>query len=317
MTRTKLLIFIFIISRNLYSQNPIITWIYTADPSARVFNDTLFIYPSHDRDGATWWDMNDWHVFSTTDMKNFTDHGVVLSIADLKWAKKWAWAPDCAMKNGKYYFYYPTDAENIGVAVGDRPYGPFKDPLGRPLITKTSPGVINHRDFIDPCVFIDDDGKVYLFMGQLDLNVVELNVDMVSYSSDVKIIKGVDHFFEAIWVHKYNGKYYLSYSGNDGKGGDKIMYAMSDHILGPYTYQGVILDEVNSGTNHHSIVKYKNRWYLFYHNADLAIRNIPEGSTDRKYIQWRRSVCIDYLEYNPDGTIKKVIPTKDGVACVP
>ncbi len=296
-----------------YSQNPVITHMYTADPSARVFNDTLYIYPSHDRDKAEWWDMDDWHVFSTTDMKNYTDHGVALSLSDLTWAKKWAWAPDCVFKNGKYYFYYPTDAENIGVAIGDRPTGPFKDPLGKPLLSKQSPGVVNHRDFIDPCVFIDDDGKAYLFAGQIDLNAVVLNDDMISYSSDVKIIKGVDHFFEAIWVHKYNGKYYLSYSGKEESGGDKIMYAMSDNLLGPYEYKGVILEEVNSGTNHHSIVQYKGKWYLFYHNADLALKNIPVNSPDRKFIQWRRSVCVDYLEYNADGTIKKVIPTKKGV----
>ncbi len=305
--------FIFVCSQVGYSQNPIISRMYTADPSARVFNDTLYIYPSHDRDSAKWWDMVDWHVFSTTDMKTFTDHGVALSLSNLPWASKWAWAPDCIKKHGKYYFYYPTDAENIGVAVSDRPYGPFKDPLGKPLITKHSKGVVNNRDFIDPCVFIDDDGKPYLFAGQIDLNAVVLNDDMISYSSEVKIIQGVDHFFEAIWVHKFKGKYYLSYSGKNGSGGDKIMYAISDSILGPYSYKGVILDEVNSGTNHHSIVEYKGQWYLFYHTADLALSKVPINSPDMKFIQWRRSVCVDYLIYNPDGTIQKVIPTKKGV----
>ena len=304
---------IFFLAINLFAQNPVISTIYTADPSAHVFNDTLFIYPSHDHDSAKWWDMDDWHVFSTIDMKHWTDHGVALSLKDLTWAKKWAWAPDCNYKNGKYYFYYPTDADNIGVAVGNKPFGPFKDPIGKPLMSRYSKGVVNHRDFIDPCVFIDDDGKAYLFAGQIDLNAVQLNDDMISYSSDVKIIQGVDHFFEAIWVHKYKGKYYLSYSGKDGDGGDKIMYAMSDHIFGPYVYKGVILDPVNSGTNHHSIVEYKGQWYLFYHNADLALKNIPEGSPDRKYKEWRRSVCVEYLHFNADGTIQKVVQTKEGV----
>jgi beta-xylosidase len=217
-------------------------------------------------------------------------------------------------RNGKYYFYFPTDAAHIGVAVSDKPYGPFIDPLSKPLLSKTSKGVVNNRDFIDPCVFIDDDNKAYLFAGQIDLNVVELNDDMISLASDVKIIKGVDHFFEAIWMHKYNGKYYLSYSGKDGSGGDKIMYAMSDNVYGPYEYKGIILDEVNSGTNHHSIVCYKGKWMLFYHNANLALQNIPEHSPERKFIQWRRSVCADYLYYNTDGTIKKVIPTTYGVS---
>ena len=124
----------------------------------------------------------------------------------------------------------------------------------------------------------------------------------------MKIIEGLDHFFEAIWVHKYRGKYYMSYSG-DGK----ILYAMSDSILGPYEFKGEILDKVNSGTNHHSIVEYKGQWYLFYHNSDLAHEKIPAGSEERKYIEWRRSVCVEYLEYNDDGTIRKVMQTKKGV----
>jgi arabinoxylan arabinofuranohydrolase len=314
MKRILLIVLICCISHLMHAQNPVFRNIYTADPSARVFNDTLYIYPSHDRDNAEWWDMTDWHVFSSTNMKDFTDHGVALSLSDVKWATKWAWAPDCIERNGKFYFYYPTDAKNIGVAVANKPYGPFKDPIGKPLLSKEMKGVVNNRDFIDPCVFIDDDGKAYLFAGQIDLNVVELNDDMVSYKEPVKIIRGVDHFFEAIWMHKYKGKYYLSYSGKDGKGGDKIMYAMSDKILGPYTYKGVLLDEVNSGTNHHSIVQFKGKWMLFYHTADLALSKIPENSSDRKYVQWRRSVCADYLYYNPDGTIKKVIPTREGVA---
>jgi len=294
-----------------YSDNPVITHIYTADPSARVFNDTLFLYPSHDRDNAQWWDMVDWHVFSTTDMKDFTDHGVALSLDDISWAEQYAWAPDCVKKNGKYYFYFPTDQDYIGVAVSDKPYGPFKDPLGKPLLTRNSPGVKANRDFIDPGVFIDDDGTAYLFVGQNHVNAVKLNDDMISYSGDVKIIKGVDHFFEAVWVHKYNGKYYMSYSGNG-----KILYAMSDNVLGPYEYKGEILDKVNSGTNHHSIVQYKGQWYLFYHNSDLALKNIPPDSEERKYVQWRRSVCVDSLFYNPDGTIQKVIQTKKGVDAI-
>jgi beta-xylosidase len=285
---------------------------YTADPSARVFNDTLYVYPSHDRDSATWWDMEDWHVFSTVDMNNWTDHGVVLSLDDITWADKYAWAPDCANKNGKYYFYYPTDQKHIGVAVSDKPYGPFMDPLKHPLISKDSPCVKADRDFIDPCAFIDDDGKAYLFMGQHFVNVIELNDDMISYNGKVHILEDIPNFFEAVWVHKHNGKYYLSYSG---KG--KILYCMSDSVLGPYEFKGEILDKVNSGTNHHSIVKYKGQWFLFYHNADLALENIPPDSSDYKYVKKRRSVCGDYLYYNPDGTIRTVIPTKEGVSLLP
>lgn len=306
---TLTLFIIIMTGTSVYSaENPIITHLYTADPSARVFDDVLYVYPSHDRDNAEWWDMTDWHVFSTTDMVNFKDHGVALSLKDISWAKQYAWAPDCVRKNGKYYFYYPTDQQHIGVAVSDKPYGPFKDPLGKPLLSKDSLGVKADRDFIDPCVFIDDDGKAYLFVGQNFVNAVELNEDMISYKGDVKIIEGADHFFEATWVHKHNDKYYISYSGNG-----KILYAISDNVLGPYEFKGEILGRVNSGTNHHSIVEYKGKWYLFYHNADLALQKIPADSEERKYTKWRRSVCVEELFYNPDGTIRKIEQTKEGV----
>jgi arabinoxylan arabinofuranohydrolase len=308
MEKKIFLILIFFMSALATSQNPIITHLYTADPSARVFNDTLYLYPSHDRDEAVWWDMVDWHVFSTVDMETWTDHGIALSLSDVKWAEKYAWAPDCHFKNGKYYFYFPTDQDYIGVAVGKSPGGPFEDPLGKPIITRDTPGVKATRDLIDPAIFIDEDGQAYLFFGQNDVNVVLLNEDMVSFNGPVKILEGTDHFFEAVWVHKYRNKYYLSYSG-DGK----IMYCMGDHPLGPYTFKGEILGPVNSGTNHHSIVEYKGQWYLFYHNADLALEKIPEDSEERKYIQWRRSVCVEYLYYNTDGTIQKVEQTKEGV----
>ena len=293
------------------AQNPFIKHMYTADPSARVFNDTLYVYPSHDPDTATGFNMVDWHVFSTTDMKNWNDHGVALSLKDLKWAKKYAWAPDCAFYNGKYYFYYPTDQDFIGVAVGDRPYGPFADPIGKPLITRQTPGVVNNRDLIDPTIFIDDDNTPYLIFGQNDVNIVKMNKDMISFSDSVRVIKGTDHFFEAVWMHKYNGKYYLSYSGDD-----KILYGIGDSPYGPFTYKGVILDKMNSFTNHHSIVNYKGAWYLFYHNSDLYFSKHPNdnGAKGWKGIHpFRRSICVDYLYYNEDGTIRQVKPTKQGV----
>lgn len=293
------------------AQNPFITHMYTADPSARVFNDTLYVYPSHDQDTATWFSMTDWHVFSTTDMKNWKDHGVALSLSNVKWAKRYAWAPDCAFYNGKYFFYFPTDQDYIGVAVGDRPYGPFKDPSGKPLITRQTPGVVNNRDLIDPTIFIDDDKTPYLIFGQNDVNIVKLNSDMISFSDTVRVIKGTDYFFEAVWMHKYNGKYYISYSGKD-----QILYGIGDSPYGPFTYKGVILDKVNSHTNHHSIVEYKGTWYLFYHNSDLYFsrHKNDDGSKGWSGIHpFRRSICVDYLYYNPDGTIREVRPTEKGV----
>jgi len=296
------------------SQNPFITHMYTADPSARVFNDTLYVYPSHDGDTATWFNMVDWHVLSTTDMKKWTDHGVALSLKDLSWAQKYAWAPDCAFYNGKYYFYFPVEQNYIGVATGDHPYGPFRDPLNKPLITRKTPGVVNNRDLIDPAIFIDDDNTPYLLFGQNDVNIVKLNKDMISFSDSVRVIKGASHFFEAIWMHKYNGKYYLSYSGDD-----KILYCIGDSPYGPFTYKGVILDKMNSITNHHSIVEYKGQWYLFYHNSDLYFskHKDDDGTNGWKGKHpFRRSICVDYLYYNKDGSIQQVIPTKEGVKAV-
>jgi arabinoxylan arabinofuranohydrolase len=300
-------------------QNPFITDLYTADPSAHVFNDAVYVYPSHDRDSSVTFDMVDYHVFSSTNLKEWTDHGVALSLDEVSWAKENAWAPDCEFFNGKYYFYFPTDRSYIGVAFGDSPAGPFRDALGEPLITKDSPGVVNKRDFIDPSIYIDDDGIPYLFFGQLDVNVIRLNEDMISYDGPVHIIEGAKDFFEAIWVHKYNGTYYLSYStrGEKGVTGPQIVYATSKNVLGPYQYQGVILDEVSSGTNHHSIVQYRGDWYLFYHTSDLFLERTPEDSPDMKYRPYRRSICVDRLYYNADGTIRKVVPTRTGVQSVP
>ena len=298
---------IFTISQ-LHAQNPFITDQYTADPSAHVFNDTLYVYPSHDKENAKWFNMSDWHVFSTTDLKHWTDHGVALSLDSLKWATKYAWAPDCAYANGKYYFYYPVDKKYIGVAVGHHPYGPFKDPLGKPLISRKTPGVITGRDLIDPCIFIDDDKTPYLLFGQNQVNIVKLNADMISFSDTVKIIKGARHFFEAVWMHKYKGKYYLSYSGQG-----KILYGVADNPYGRFIYKGVVLDKVNSGANHASITEYKGQWYLFYHTSDLFFKNNPTAKRHGIKKWYRRSISVDELHYNTDGSIQQVVPSKEGV----
>lgn len=312
MKRIILIILTCFIVTTCFSQNPFITHIYTADPAARVFNDTLFVYTSHDEDTATKFSMQDWRVFSTTDMKNWTDHGVIFSLKDISWASYQAWAPDCIKRNGKYYLYYPVEHSKIGVAISDKPYGPFKDPLDSALIHTHSKGVVCNRDFIDPAVFIDDDGQAYLYMGQLVVNAIKLNKDMISYDGKVHLLEGTDDFFEAVWMHKYNGKYYLSYSAISGE----IKYCMSDNPLGPFEYKGVILPRMNSGTNHHSIVEYKGQWYMFYHNSDLYFRNHPDAEPKFGWGHkgsphpFRRSVCFDKLYYNDDGTIQEVVPTK-------
>ncbi len=292
---------------------PIITIRYSADPSARVFNDTLYLYPSHDKDNAQWWDMEDYYVYSTTDLKTFKDEGLVFNpIRQTTWAKQYAWAPDCVERNGKYYFYFPTDQDHIGVAIGDKPTGPFKDALGKPLVSRSSPGIVAPRDFIDPNVFIDNDGTAYLLVGQNALNIIRLNEDMISYDNKPVVLNNttdLPYFFEGIWMHKYDGKYYLSYSTGPNITGKapQIAYATADSIYGPYTYRGIILNEVSSHTNHHSIVEYKDRWFLFFHTSDLALSHIPANSEERKYVQWRRSVHVAELHYKPDGTICPII----------
>ncbi|ULC58402.1 family 43 glycosylhydrolase [Flaviramulus sp. BrNp1-15] len=312
MSKLQLTAILLLIQTLCLAQNPFVTHMYTADPSARVFNDTLYVYPSHDEDDAVKFTMKDWHVFSTTNMKDWTDHGVAFALNDLSWASTRAWAPDCIKRNGKYYFYYPVEASKIGVAVSDSPTGYFKDPLDKALIHTDTEGVVCNRDFIDPAAFIDDDGQAYLYMGQLVVNAIKLNEDMISYDGEVHLLEGTDDFFEAVWMHKYKGVYYLSYVGESGE----IKYCTSDNPLGPFEYKGVILEKMNSGTNHHSIVEYKGEWYMFYHNSDLYYRNHPE--VERKFgwghkgspHPFRRSICFDKLIYNEDGTIQNVIPTK-------
>lgn len=301
------------------AENPIITSQYAADPAARVFGDTLYIYPSHDRDDANTFSMEDYHVYTTTDMQTFTDRGICFdALKQTPWATRFAWAPDCVERNGKYYLYYPTDQRHIGVAVADSPLGPFHDAIGKPLISINSPGVVCNRDFIDPCCFIDDDGQAYLFVGQNDVCYVKLNPDMTSYDhsggrldslgreTGVYLIEGVNEFFEAVWVHKRNGKYYISYSNGSKNGrAPEIAYAMSDKPMGPYEYKGIILPPVSSGTNHHSIVEFHGQWYMFYHNSDLSLYRNPESTRSYKY---RRSTCVDSLFYNADGTIQPIRP---------
>src|SRR5690606_17352005 len=289
-------------SEKKYLSEPLVSHIYTADPSAHVFNNRIYIYPSHDTatgtqedDLGSHFDMRDYHVLSMDSIGgNVTDHGVALHIRDVPWAGRQMWAPDAAFANGKYYLYFPVkdkqDIFRIGVAISDKPEGPFtaeKEPIPNSFS-------------MDPAVFKDDDGKFYMYFGGIwggqlqrwDKNkydstaknrsgdemaalprVARLNADMKSFAEPVKEVKIVDsngklftekendkRFFEAAWMHKYNGKYYLSYSTGDTH---FICYATSDNPYGPFTYQGVILNPVEGWTNHHSIVEINGKWYLF------------------------------------------------------
>jgi beta-xylosidase len=269
----------------LLAQNPILPD-FQADPSARVFGGRLYIYPSHDIAGSKGWDMVDWHVFSTDDMVKWQDHGVIFSLKDTTWAKTNAWAPDCIERHGKYYFYFPADGQ-IGVAIADSPTGPFKDALGKQLIDRNEAGIF----CIDPCVFIDDDGQAYLYFGNKNdhVGVVKLKEDMVTRDGPIQVLD-LPHYHEGIWIHKRNGIYYASYPSYLGRQIANLMeYSMAKSPLGPFDYQGVILDN-HSRNVHCSITEFKGQWYLFYHVAGPS--------------PYERRVCVERLFYNEDGTIE-------------
>ena len=321
------------------SDQPLVTHIYTADPSAHVFNGKLYVYPSHDveteiqdNDNGDQYAMTDYHVLSLPSIGGpVTDHGVALSAANVPWVSKQMWAPDAAFKNGKYYLYFPArDHEGIfriGVAVGEKPEGPFK-PEEAPIKGSYS---------IDPASFVDENGEAYLYFGGIwggqlqcwtsgsykaddyEINgskepvgsvpalgprVAKLSEDMLSFVSPVKEIEihdpetkkpilADDHerrFFEAAWVHKYKGTYYFSYSTGDTH---FLAYATGASPWGPFTYAGKILDPVEGWTTHHSIVEFEGRWWLFYHDATLS-----KGKNHLRCVKVREIV------YSEEGEIK-------------
>lgn len=285
--------------------NPIITHHYTADPAALVQGDTLWLYTGHDAAGGQkGYKMKDWLVFSTTDMKTWTEYPVPLKIEDFKWAKSGdAYAGHVVERNGKYYWYISTNWSGIGVAVADRPEGPFHDALGRPLLTNDDCFDSSHSwACIDPAVFIDDDGQPWIFWGNRECYYAKLKENMVELDGPVARLKFDDFdFTEAPWIHKRQGKYYLSYATGFP---EKIAYAVADRIDGPYVYKG-ILNEIagNSNTNHQAIVEFKGNSYFIYHNGGIQ----PDGGS------YSRSVCIDRLFYEADGTLKRVLMTSEGI----
>lgn len=302
----SLLVTLILVSINARAQkNPFITHIYTADPSAHVWQDgRLYVYASHDIAPPRGCDLMDqYHVFSTDDMVNWVDHGEILRAGQVKWGRPeggFMWAPDCVYKNGTYYFYFPHPSGSewnktwkIGVATSKHPAKDFE-----------AQGYIKGLEsMIDPCVFIDDDGQAYFYYGGGGkCEGGKLKDNMMEIDGAMKPMEGLVDFHEATWVHKYNGVYYLSYSDNHDessdkegvKGDNRLRYATSNSPLGPWKYQGVYMQPTDSYTNHGSIVEYKGKWYAFYHNSALSKHD------------WLRSVCVDQLYYNNDGTIKLV-----------
>ncbi len=315
---------------------PLVTHIFTADPSAHVFNGKIYIYPSHDvdagipfNDNGDHFGMVDYHVISMDSIdSNAVDNGVALHVDDVDWADRQMWAPDAAHKDGKYYLFFPARNKQglfqIGVAVSDFPVGPFK----------AEPNPIKGSYSIDPAVFEDEDGSYYIYFGGIwggqlqkyrnnvydEKNelpkpeeqallplVAKLTDDLLEFAEEVKGVQILDEqgnlllegdkerrFFEASWLHKYNGKYYFSYSTGDTH---FICYAIGDSPYGPFTYSGRILNPVVGWTSHHSICEVEGKWYLFYHDSSLS-----------KGITHLRSVKVAEITYNDDGTIQTLNP---------
>jgi arabinoxylan arabinofuranohydrolase len=286
-----------------YSQNPIIQTKFTADPAPIVWHDTVFLFTGHDEDNAFGFIMKDWLLYTSTDLVNWTDHGPVASLKNFKWVTgdNGAWAAQVVQRNGKFYMYCPMPNNvGIGVLVADSPYGPFSDPIGKPLIK-------NSNEDIDPTVLIDDDGQAYMYWGNPNLHYVKLNQDMISYSGEVMKdtsiakVKGQPdpfHYQEGPWAFKRNGKYYMAYASTCCPEG--IGYAMSNFPTGPWAFKGYIMEgDPRSSGNHPGIIDYKGSSYVFGFNY-----NIMKQTVSRHYE--RRSVSVEKLTYNPDGTIQKL-----------
>ena len=306
----SLLCFI-VLAYTVNAQNPIIQTIFTADPAPMVYKDTLFLYAGHDEDKSTWFTMKDWHVYATTDMVNWMDRGVGLSLKTFNWAVKDAWAGQTIYRNGKFYWYVPMNAKgqgmSIGVAVSDNPTGPFKDAIGKPLVH-------SGNGDIDPTVFIDADGQAYLYWGNPYLKYVKLNEDMTSYSGDIITVplnkegfnvrfkdadKRPSAYEEGPWVYKRKDLYYLLYPA--GGVPEHLAYSTSKTLGSSWTYRDTIMTVIKKGgafTNHPGLVDYKGNSYLFYHNGAL-----PCGGG------FNRSVCVEEFKFNADGSIPRIDAT--------
>ena len=311
-----------------FALNPVIQTMYTADPAPMVHKGKVYLFSSHDQavGEKNNFNMKDWVLSTTTDMVNWTQHGVIASLRDFPWAAKeisggdgfenGAWAPQVVERDGKWYLYAPLHVRGIGVLVADNPLGPYVDLLKKPLIG-------NNYDSIDPTVYVDDKGQAYLAWGNPGLWSVKLNKDMISYDTSVgdkgiirhpMTVKAMGErvpadekrgtsYEEGPWLYKRNNLYYMFYAG--GPIAEHLGYSTSPTPEGPWTYGGVVMPPQSAFTNHPGVIDFKGKTYLFYHNAEL-----PGGDG------FKRSVAVDELKFNPDGSVQPVQPTKEGPAPV-
>ena len=298
-----------------FGQNPIVRDQFSADPTARVFNGKVYVFPSHDiltppNKGLRkdWFCMADYHVFSSENLTNWTDHGVIVSQNKVPWVDSTSysmWAPDCVERNGKYYLYFPANTNvvgkngrkgfGIGVAIADKPEGPY--------IPQAEP--IKGVSGIDPNVFIDKDGQAYLYWAMGKISMAKLKDNMLELASEPQKIENLPEkgLKEGPFLFERKGIYYLTFPHVENQI-ERLEYAISDNPMGPFKITGVVMDEspMNCWTNHQSFVQYKGQWYLFYHQDAYS----PKFDKNR-------SVCVDSLFFNADGTIQKVKPTLRGV----
>ncbi len=279
------------------AQMPVVQTKFTADPAPMVYQDTVFLYTTHDEDDARGYEfkMKDWLLYTSTDMVNWQDHGAVASLKDFKWydGDNGAWAEQVIERNGKFYMYCPIHGHGIGVLVADSPYGPFHDPIGKPLVWQKE-----HWYDIDPSVWIDDDGQAYMYWGNPHTYYVKLNEDMISTSGEIHQLPHITDYQEGPWIYKRDSKYYLAFASTCCPEG--IGYAMSDKITGPWQYKGHIMNHTyKTRGNHPGIIDYKGHSYVFGLNYDL-LRLITDEHSER------RSVSCAEMRYNADGSIQEL-----------
>lgn len=299
--KKTLLMLIMAASTSAFAQRAIITTSYTADPAPYVHGDTVYLYTTHDADDAEGFKMFDWLLYTSTDMVNWTDHGAVASLADFKWYKNdnGAWAEQVIERNGKWYMYCPIHGNGISVLVADSPYGPFVDPLGKPLVWQRE-----HWYDIDPTVWIDDDGQAYMYWGNPNLYYIKLNEDMISTSGEIVMLPKIEDYQEGPWFYKRGDNYYMAFASTCCPEG--IGYAMSKSAVGPWEAKGDIMPHTErSRGNHPGIIDYKGRSYVFGLNYLLWADNLRKQGQPYRHAE-RRSVSVSEMRYNADGTIQKV-----------
>jgi arabinoxylan arabinofuranohydrolase len=298
-----------------FGDYPIVSHRFLADPGALVYNGRVYLYCSNDdenpatEDGG--YEMASIVCVSSSDLKNWTDHGIVFQVPrDAAWAAN-SWAPSPAERDGKFYLYFGNGGNGIGVASADSPTGPFTDPIGERLVSSETPGVLpaDNMWLFDPMTFIDDDGQAYMYFGgngEDNLRVIMLNEDMISVDGSATQFH-VPYFFEAAWMHKHNGTYYFSYSTNPSNE-LRIDYMTSDNPTSGFTYGGIVSPQPpeNNNNNHQAIFEFNETWYQAYHNRYVAGQaGIPPV--------YKRNLCLDSIYHNPDGTIVTMVNTLDGL----